>query len=164
MPTFIDSGRLKDIFDRLGFSQAQSISSQFFPCPIKTEGPSFAPSILTATPSFVKPPNSVSLLFEVGLAGGKTAAENSECCRTKIVNGAKASLNKVLNSLGGRRLSLSTDDQRQTFSIQNGILNQQQNERTLQRSEPYTLKVGLIEIYEDKIGKNCTETTVNAEN
>ncbi len=151
MPNFVDTGRLKDIFDRLGFSQAQSISSEFFPCVIKTEGPSSVPSILTATPSFVKPPNSVSLLFQIGLSGGKTSAENSECCRTNIVNGAKASLNKVLDGLSGRRLNLSTNNYLQTLSIQNEVSIQQQNERTLQRAE-YTVKVGLIRLY-DEIGK-----------
>ena len=106
---YIDEGFLLDAyFWRNNLNEAIFISTEYQKCEIKTASPSGVPTVITASPSIPKPPGAVSILFQVGLAGGKTAKETNECCREQIITSAKKSMSKILGGLSGRRLELSS--------------------------------------------------------
>ena len=105
---YIDGGELATYFWRNTFNEAQSISVGYQKCSFKTSSPSAIPTVITASPSIPKPPGAVSVLFQVGIAGGRNANELSECCREKIITSAKKAMSQILGGLGGRRLELSS--------------------------------------------------------
>ena len=108
---YIDEGDLGVYFWRNNFDKAQSISTVYQECDFQTSSPSAIPTVITASPSIPKPPGAVSILFQVGIAGGKTATELSECCREQITKSAKKSMSLILGGLGGRRLESSSQNE-----------------------------------------------------
>ena len=73
--------------------------------------PSASPtSEASSSPSLAPIEAPLSLLFQVALAGGKTASELSECCRDQVLDGARLSLSGILVGLDGRRLFHNEDE------------------------------------------------------
>lgn len=87
--------RSKDILIyliRAGLSinkDVKEVKMEHVDCIIYTEGPSFNPTSVSSAPSIYKSPEAVSLLFQLALAGKKTAAELSSCCRNQVLSGMR---------------------------------------------------------------------------
>lgn len=108
MKVYIEEGDLSSYFWRNDFNDALFLSTGYSKCSFETGSPSGIPTVITASPSRTKPPGAVSVLFQVGLAGGKTAQDVSECCREKLITSAKKAMSQILGGLSGRKLESSS--------------------------------------------------------
>ena len=121
--SYVETGELYHFYWERNLNEITDIFTEYRTCSIAaTQSPSAVPTYVTASPSLPKNIYTVSVPFVVSLSHGKNARELSDCCRNRMINAARKTINKVVKILLERKLRhLLTKEININSSVQNRI-------------------------------------------